>query len=75
MWAHEPFLRSLDTLGLLWPVSFLTSPEGDPQRRVRYLGYELDNLHEDVQRHIPGHHAAGPFGEKRGGDGYESAGR
>lgn len=42
---------------------------------MRYLGDELDNLHEDVQRHIPGHHAAGPFGEKRGGDGYESAGR
>lgn len=40
-----------------------------------YLSDELDDLHEDVQRHIPGHHAAGPFGEKRGGDGYEAAGR
>lgn len=45
------------------------------QQCARYLGDELDNFHEDVQRHIPGHHAAGPFGEKRGGDGYESAGR
>lgn len=49
--------------------------KGPLQKSERYLGDELDNLHEDVQRHIPGHHAAGPFGEKRGGDGYESAGR
>lgn len=48
---------------------------GPLQTYGRYLGDELDNLHKDIQRHIPGYHAAGPFGEKRGGDGYESAAR
>lgn len=43
--------------------------------RLCYLGDELNDFHEDVERHVPGYHAAGPFGEKCGDDGDESAER